>query len=91
MSPWAGVGRVRGSPESYTAFSSFTHLLRLPQGKTLIGQGRYRHATEILDKLVHAEPKNQEARDLLADAFEQLGYQSESPSLRNRCSRTTCR
>jgi linear primary-alkylsulfatase len=38
---------------------------------------------EVLNKLVYAEPKNQAAKDLLADAFEQLGYQSESPSLRN--------
>jgi alkyl sulfatase BDS1-like metallo-beta-lactamase superfamily hydrolase len=55
----------------------------LARGKNLIEQGRYRHAMEILNKLVYAEPKNQAAKDLLADAFEQLGYQSESPSLRN--------
>ena len=30
-----------------------------------------------------AEPRNQPARDLLADAYEQLGYQMESTSLRN--------
>ncbi|WP_082677545.1 alkyl/aryl-sulfatase [Ruegeria profundi] len=45
--------------------------------------GEYRQATEILDKLVHAEPGNQEAKDALADAFEQLGYQQENPGLRN--------
>jgi alkyl sulfatase BDS1-like metallo-beta-lactamase superfamily hydrolase len=55
----------------------------LSRGKKLIEQGRYRHAMEILNKLVYAEPGNQDAKDLLADAFEQLGYQSESPSLRN--------
>ena len=55
----------------------------LARGKKLIQQGKYRHAMEILNKLVYAEPKNQAAKDLLADAFEQLGYQSESPSLRN--------
>jgi alkyl sulfatase BDS1-like metallo-beta-lactamase superfamily hydrolase len=55
----------------------------LAKGKKLIAQGKYRHAMEILNKLVYAEPKNQAAKDLLADAFEQLGYQSESPSLRN--------
>ena len=38
---------------------------------------------EILNKLVYAEPHNQPAKDLLADAYEQLGYQYESPSLRN--------
>ncbi len=30
-----------------------------------------------------AQPGNQAAKDLLADAFEQLGYQKESPTLRN--------
>ncbi len=55
----------------------------LARSKKLITQGKYRHAMEILNKLVYAEPKNQAAKDLLADAFEQLGYQSESPSLRN--------
>jgi alkyl sulfatase BDS1-like metallo-beta-lactamase superfamily hydrolase len=53
------------------------------KGKALIAQGKYLHATEILNKLVFAEPRNQEARRLLADAFEQLGYQSESTSVRN--------
>jgi alkyl sulfatase BDS1-like metallo-beta-lactamase superfamily hydrolase len=32
---------------------------------------------------VYAEPTNQEAKDLLAANFEQLGYQAESPSVRN--------
>lgn len=40
-------------------------------------------AGEILNKLVFAEPGNQEAKDLLADCYEQIGYQSESTSLRN--------
>ena len=30
-----------------------------------------------------AEPQNQAAKDLLADVYEQLGYQKESPSVRN--------
>src|SRR5208337_5208471 len=30
-----------------------------------------------------AEPNNQVAKDLLADAFKQIGYQKESPSVRN--------
>ena len=55
----------------------------LAKGKELNDQGKYLETTEILNKLVYAEPKNQDARNLLADAFEQLGYQKESPSLRN--------
>jgi alkyl sulfatase BDS1-like metallo-beta-lactamase superfamily hydrolase len=53
------------------------------KGKELYDQGKYRHAQEILNKLVYTEPDNQAAKDLLADAFEQFGYQQESPSVRN--------
>ena len=53
------------------------------KGKELYEQGRYRHAQEILNKLVFAEPDNQPAKDLLADVWEQIGYQQESPSVRN--------
>ena len=49
----------------------------------LYGQGEYKMAVEILNKLVLAEPKNQEARDVMADALEQVGYQQENPGLRN--------
>ena len=55
----------------------------IAKGKELIAKGKYLEATEILNRLVFAEPRNQPAKDLLADAFEQLGYQKESPTLRN--------
>jgi alkyl sulfatase BDS1-like metallo-beta-lactamase superfamily hydrolase len=55
----------------------------ITKGRELYDQGNYRHAQEILNKLVYAEPQNQEAKDLLADVFEQIGYQQESPSVRN--------
>jgi alkyl sulfatase BDS1-like metallo-beta-lactamase superfamily hydrolase len=55
----------------------------LAKGRELHASGQYLHATEILNKLVYAEPGNQAAKNLLADAFEQLGYQKESSSLRN--------
>jgi len=55
----------------------------MAKGKKLYDQGKYRHAQEILDKLVFAEPDNQAAKDLLADVWEQIGYQKESPSVRN--------
>lgn len=55
----------------------------MAKGKALYDEGKYRHAQEILNKLVYAEPQNQEAKDLLADVFEQIGYQKESPSVRN--------
>ncbi|GHA79047.1 MBL fold metallo-hydrolase [Formosimonas limnophila] len=53
------------------------------KAKELNDKGEYRAAMEILNKLVYAEPTNQEAKDLLADSFEQIGYQKESPSVRN--------
>lgn len=53
------------------------------KGRELIDQGRYLEAGELLNRVVFAEPGNQQARNLLADAFEQLGYQRESPSVRN--------
>ncbi|OEU60870.1 MAG: hypothetical protein BA870_03445 [Desulfuromonadales bacterium C00003094] len=55
----------------------------ITKGKALYDHGEYRHAVEILNKLVYAEPGNQDAKDLLADVFEQIGYQKESPSVRN--------
>ena len=55
----------------------------IAKGRELHDQGQYRHASEILDKLLWAEPDDQEAKDLLADVYEQLGYQQESPSARN--------
>ena len=55
----------------------------IARGRELYDQGRYLYAQEILNKLVYAQPGNQEAKDLLADVFEQIGYQRESPSVRN--------
>jgi len=55
----------------------------IAKGRELHGQGKYFEAVEILNKLVYAEPENAVAKDLLADVFEQIGYQKESPSVRN--------
>ena len=45
--------------------------------------GDYRWVTEVVNHLVFADPTNTAARMLQADAFEQLGYQSESATFRN--------
>lgn len=55
----------------------------LARGRELHDQGKYLLAQEILNKLVQAEPQNQAAKDLLADVFEQIGYQQENVGLRN--------
>ncbi len=46
-------------------------------------KGEFRIVTEVLNHLVFAEPDNEDARLLLADAYEQLGYASESAAWRN--------
>ena len=55
----------------------------MAKGQTLVDQGKYLEASEILNKLQLAQPRNMPARRLLADAYEQLGYQAESTSVRN--------
>jgi len=55
----------------------------LARSRELYDAGDYRLAIELLNKLVYAQPANQAAKNLLADAFEQMGYQKESSSLRN--------
>ena len=55
----------------------------ISKGKKLFDDGKYLEGVEIVNKLVYAEPSNTEAKDLLADLFEQIGYQKESPSVRN--------
>jgi alkyl sulfatase BDS1-like metallo-beta-lactamase superfamily hydrolase len=55
----------------------------IARGQELFNEGKYLLAIEIVNKLVQAEPQNDAAKDLLADIFEQLGYQQENPGLRN--------
>ncbi len=45
--------------------------------------GEYRWVAQVLSHLVFAEPDNLAGRSLLADSFEQLGYQAESATWRN--------
>jgi alkyl sulfatase BDS1-like metallo-beta-lactamase superfamily hydrolase len=45
--------------------------------------GQYRWVARVTSQLVFADPANKAARDLGADALEQLGYQSEAATWRN--------
>ena len=45
--------------------------------------GDYRWAAEALNHLVFTEPSNNKAKALLADSYEQMGYQAESAVWRN--------
>jgi alkyl sulfatase BDS1-like metallo-beta-lactamase superfamily hydrolase len=40
-------------------------------------KGEYRFVATVLNKVIQVEPKNKDARKLLADTYEQLGYQAE--------------
>lgn len=46
-------------------------------------EGDHRWVVQLLDHLVTAEPHNAEARAVLADSHEQLGYTCEGPQWRN--------
>jgi alkyl sulfatase BDS1-like metallo-beta-lactamase superfamily hydrolase len=46
-------------------------------------KGEYRWVADAMSQVVFAEPENSAARELGADALEQLGYQSESATWRN--------
>ncbi|HEY7010356.1 MAG TPA: alkyl sulfatase dimerization domain-containing protein [Jatrophihabitantaceae bacterium] len=54
----------------------------LAEGRRALEAGDYRWATQILHHVVFAQPDNDEARNLQADAYEQLGYQAEGPQWR---------
>ncbi len=46
-------------------------------------KGEYQWVAQVTKELVFADPTNQAARELCADALEQLGYQAESGTWRN--------
>jgi alkyl sulfatase BDS1-like metallo-beta-lactamase superfamily hydrolase len=48
------------------------------QAQAAFDRGEYRWVATLLDHLVFAEPGDAEARELLARAYDQLGYQAES-------------
>ena len=56
----------------------------IAQAKRAMAVGDYRWSSELLSQLVFAEPANAQARALLADSFEQQGYQAESAIWRNQ-------
>jgi alkyl sulfatase BDS1-like metallo-beta-lactamase superfamily hydrolase len=46
-------------------------------------RGEYRWVADVMSQVVFAQPENRAARELGADALEQLGYQAESATWRN--------
>ncbi|MBL8350960.1 MAG: MBL fold metallo-hydrolase [Burkholderiaceae bacterium] len=55
----------------------------LSRAREDFGRGDYRWVAEVMMQVVWAEPNNTAARQLAADALEQLGYQAESGVWRN--------
>ncbi|MBQ9406589.1 MAG: MBL fold metallo-hydrolase [Desulfovibrio sp.] len=55
----------------------------LERARADFAKGEYRWVAQVLDHVVFADPANREARELEADALEQLGYQAESGPWRN--------
>ncbi|WP_413595496.1 alkyl/aryl-sulfatase [Citrobacter youngae] len=55
----------------------------MQKAKADYAQGNYRWVAQVTNKIVFAEPHNKDARNLEADALEQMGYQAESGPWRN--------
>jgi alkyl sulfatase BDS1-like metallo-beta-lactamase superfamily hydrolase len=55
----------------------------LAKARASFAAGEYRWVAQVVNHLVFAEPDNDDARFLQADALEQLGYQAESGPWRN--------
>ena len=74
-------------PPSETAKKMVEYLgsteLVLCKAKKDYAKGEYQWVAQITKELVYADPANQKARNLCADALEQLGYQAESGAWRN--------
>ena len=55
----------------------------LARARSDYAEGNYRWVAEAVNHVVFADPANQEAKNLQADALEQMGYQAESGPWRN--------
>jgi alkyl sulfatase BDS1-like metallo-beta-lactamase superfamily hydrolase len=55
----------------------------LKKAKEYMDKGEFRWVAEVVNHVVFANPSNQAAKNLQADALEQLGYQAESGPWRN--------
>ena len=50
----------------------------LEKAAVYLGKGEYRWVGEVLNHVVFADPDNMPARNMLAEAYRQMGYQAES-------------
>jgi alkyl sulfatase BDS1-like metallo-beta-lactamase superfamily hydrolase len=68
--------------QRYVALAGGAEAL-LAHAREAFERGDYRWVAELVNHLVFADPTNEAARNLQADALEQLAYQSESATFRN--------
>ena len=55
----------------------------IAKARDSFAKGDYRWVAQVMNQVVFADPDNKEARELEADALEQLGYQAEAGTWRN--------
>lgn len=55
----------------------------LAKAKQSFDKGDFRWVAQVVNHVIFADPNNKQAKDLQADALEQLGYQAESGPWRN--------
>lgn len=64
------------APRYVKAMGGETEVIR--KARESFDQNDYRWVAEVMKHVVFANPANSQAKNLLADAYEQLGYQAES-------------
>ena len=79
LNPWPPAVRAR---KSVAAMGGAKKVLTL--ARPAMTGGDYRWSSDLLNQLVFADPANLSARALLADSYEQQGYQAESAIWRNQ-------
>ncbi len=79
LNPWPPAVRAR---KYVAAMGGAVKVIAM--AKKAMAAGDYRWSSDLLNQLVFADPANQAARALLADSYEQQGYQAESAIWRNQ-------
>ena len=79
LNPWPPVERAKRLVGAIGGSAKV-----LAQAKAAMKTGDYRWSSELLSAAVFADPANKAAKALLADSYEQQGYQAESAIWRNQ-------
>ena len=79
LNPWPPQERAR---KMVTAMGGAKKVIAI--ARKAMDAGDYRWSSDLLNQVVFADPANPAARALLADSYEQQGYQAESAIWRNQ-------